>query len=332
MGKNTVTMNDIAELAGVSKATVSRVFSAPEKVNPSTRRKIQKIIEENNFVPNYAAQSLAGIRTKTIGIVVSELYNPFFMEVIEGVDAVVSDFDYSLLVFSSKWKKEKEVSDVVSLTNKRVDGVILAPIDENSGSIAKLKNSDVPFVLINFIPEDKTLNYVAFNNYAGGRMVAEFVNQIDKAQMILLAGYAHQTLDSRVRGFMDYVDNPESVIKYEGVRTFEDGIGMVSLLKARHSIESKKTVIFVTNDNVSIGLISELASEGIKIPEQVSVIGFDNIKMAAMCSVPLTTISQSMKDMGRLAAYDLLDLINGMKINESGHILEPKLVERESAR
>ena len=164
MNKDSITINDIARLAGVSKATVSRVLSNTGKVKEGTKARIQKVIDEYNYVPNYAAQSLAGAKTKTIGIVVAELYNSFFMEIIEGVDSVISNFDYSLLIFSSKWDEKKEENDVLSLINKRVDGIILSPIAERNGTIQRLKNADVPFVLINYIPDDKSLNYVAFNN------------------------------------------------------------------------------------------------------------------------------------------------------------------------
>ena len=220
----------------------------------------------------------------------------------------------------------------MSLINKRVDGIILSPIAERNGTIQRLKNADVPFVLINYIPDDKSLNYVAFNNYEGGKIVAEHVNTLDKAQVIMITGHPHQTLEDRARGFFDFINDPDDVIRYGGIETFDDGVDIVNVLISRHSINTKKTILYVTNDNVSIGIINKLYAEGIETPDQVSVIGFDDIKMAALCRVPLTTISQSIRDMGKLAAYDLMDMINGSIIRETGHIIQPRLIIRESSR
>lgn len=326
-----ITINDIARLAGVSKSTVSRVLSSPSMVKKSTRDTVMRIVQENGFVPNHLAQGLAGVATKTIGIVVDELYNSFFIEIVEGVDRIMSNFDYSLQLYSSRWVEEKELHHVSSLISKQVDGILLAPINNKGETIELLKHSGVPFVLVNSIPEDKTLNYVAFDNFKGGELVADYINTLEKEQVILVTGYPHQTMDDRVDGFYSKVNNPKNIIHYKGIKTFEDGLEIANILLARNRIRNKKTVIFITNDNVAVGVSHQLSCMGINIPEQVSIIGFDDIKLSSLCKIPLTTVSQSIQDIGKLAALDLLDLIKGLNINPSGHILEPKLIIRESS-
>ena len=326
-----ITINDIARLAGVSKSTVSRVLSSPSMVKKSTRDTVLKLVQEHGFVPNHLAQGLAGVATKTIGIVVDELYNSFFIEIVEGVDRIMSNFDYSLQLYSSRWVEEKELHHVSSLISKRVDGILLAPISHKGETIEMLKHSGVPFVLVNCIPEDKDLHYVAFDNYKGGELVADYVNAIEKEQVILITGYPHQTMNDRVEGFYSKVNNSENIIHYKGIKTFEDGLEIASILLARNRLRDKKTVLFITNDNVAVGVSHQLSCMGIEIPEQVMIIGFDDIKLSSLCKIPLTTVSQSIQDIGKLAALDLLDLIRGQDIGPSGHILEPKLIIRESS-
>ncbi|MDC7230671.1 MAG: LacI family DNA-binding transcriptional regulator [Sphaerochaetaceae bacterium] len=326
-----ITINDIAKLAGVSKSTVSRVLSNPSMVKKTTRDAVMKIVNENSFVPNHLAQGLAGVSTKTIGIIVDELYNSFFIEIVEGVDRILSNFDYSLQLYSSRWIEEKELHHVSSLISKQVDGILLAPINNEGETIDLLKHSNIPFVLVNCIPEDSSLNYVAFNNYRGGELVAEYINSLEKEQVVLITGYSHQTMDNRVEGFYSKVNYSDSVIRYNGIKTFEDGLEISNMLLARNHVGKKKTVLFITNDNVAIGVSHQLSHMGIKIPEQVAIIGFDDIKLASLCKIPLTTVSQSIKDIGKLAALDLLDLINGKAIDPPGHVLEPKLIVRESS-
>ena len=326
-----ITINDIARLAGVSKSTVSRVLSSPSMVKKSTREGVLKIIQEHSFVPNHLAQGLAGISTKTIGIVVDELYNSFFIEIVEGVDSILGNFDYSLQLYSSRWVEEKELHHVSALISKQVDGILLAPIAIKGETIDLLKQSGIPFVLVNCVPEDTSLHHVAFDNLKGGQLVADFVNTLEKEQIILITGYTHQTMDDRVEGFYSKVNNPDSVIRYKGIKTFEDGLEIADMLLARNAISTKKTVIFITNDNVAVGVSHKLSCMGIDIPSQVAIIGFDDIKLASLCKIPLTTISQSIKEIGKIAALDLIDLIHGQKIDSPGHILEPKLIIRESA-
>lgn len=326
-----ITINDIARLAGVSKSTVSRVLSSPSMVKKSTRDTVMRIVQENGFVPNHLAQGLAGVATKTIGIVVDELYNSFFIEIVEGVDRIMSNSDYSLQLYSSRWVEDKELHHVSSLISKRVDGILLAPISNEGETIEMLKHSGIPFVLVNCIPEDTSLHYVAFDNYKGGELVADYVNTLEKDQIILITGYPHQTMDGRVAGFYSKVKNSENIIHYKGIKTFEDGLEIANILLPRNRLREKKTVLFITNDNVAVGVSHQLSCMGINIPEQVSIIGFDDIKLSSLCKIPLTTVSQSIQDIGKLAALDLLDLIKGLNINPSGHILEPKLIIRESS-
>ena len=127
-----ITINDVAHIAGVSKSTVSRVMTNPSIVKAETREKVQRVIRKKNYVPSTIAQNLSGTPTKTVGIVINEMANFFFVEILEGVDRVLSANGYSLEIHSSQWIAEKESAQIRSLISKRADGVLLAPLSSSS--------------------------------------------------------------------------------------------------------------------------------------------------------------------------------------------------------
>ena len=206
-----MTISDIAEEAGVSKATVSRVLSNSPKVKPESKDKILQIIKKHSFVPNNLAQSLAGSPRKTVGIIIEELANFFFIEVADGFDQVTSQAGYSMQISSSKWNKEKELQLVQQLISSRVDGIILAPVSDKSESIELLQASDIPFLLINIIPKEKGIAYISCDNYQGGKLAADFFNRINRPSNILITGFKHQSIDHRVQGFKDNLDRKSVV-------------------------------------------------------------------------------------------------------------------------
>lgn len=326
-----VTIKDIAVEAHVSKATVSRVLSHPEQVNVKTRRKILDIMEKHSYIPNQLAQGLAGTLTRTVGVVIDELSNFFFIEIAEGVDRILSSNQYSMQLSSSRWIQERETDIVRSLISSRVDGVLLAPVAPESASIQLLKKSGTPFVIMNCIPEDPFLAYVSCDNISGGRLAAQYVNTHPREQTIMVTGYHHQSLQDRIDGFSQEYSSTAELKHYPNIRTFEDGYELIPILLTRDSIDRRKTTLFVTNDNVAIGIIQALLERGISIPQQVSVIGYDNIRLSNLSRIPLTTISQSIRDIGRIAALELMEMIRNPSRMPPQHLIKPELVVRKSS-
>jgi DNA-binding LacI/PurR family transcriptional regulator len=326
-----ITIADIAREAGVSKSTVSRVVSNPSLVKKNTRDKILAIIERSGYIPNNLAQSLAGSSTRTIGVIIDELSNFFFIEIAEGIDSVLSAAGYSMLLCSSRWIAERETSLVRSMISSRVDGVLLAPVSEKSKAITLLENRGLPFILMDCIPRSKKISCVALDNLMGGRMAGDFINKQRKRRLILITGYEHQTIRNRVAGLSEILNVSIKKVRYQGIKTMEEGYNLVPGLIKNEKILSKPSMLFVTNDNVAIGIINRLGEMKIRIPEQVAVLGYDNIKTAALCRSPLTTIGQPIFDMGRIAAEELLERIKDPLRPPLRRILEPVLIRRESA-
>jgi len=328
-----VTLADIAREAGVSKATVSRVLSRPDLVKPETLEKVATLIEKYAFVPSALARGLAGTATRNIGVIIDELSNNFFIEIAEGIDGVLSSAGYSMQLSSSRWILEKEISNVRHLLGNRVDGILLAPVFPESPSIRLLKESGVPFLVMNCIPEDPDISYVSCDNRMGGRLAAEYINSLNREQTIVITGYPHQSLKDRFEGFAENFRpvNGREFIHYSSIKTFEDGYEMVPVLISRNRLRDLSTTLFITNDNVAMGITTRLIELGIPVPHQVSVVGYDDIRLSSLCRIPLTTVSQSIRNIGKIAAMELLEFIQTTETSVKKTLVEPSLILRNSS-
>jgi DNA-binding LacI/PurR family transcriptional regulator len=327
-----MTINDIARLAGVSKSTVSRVMTNPQMVKKETREKILAVINKEHFVPNNIAQNLTGAPSKTIGVVIDELANYFFVEILAGIEKVLSSAGYSMQICSSQWIAEREMTQTQSLVSKRVEGILLAPLSSSSPSINFVMQSNVPLVVFNCIPDNPLCAYVTIDNKEGGRLVGKHMNEIHSTQNIVICGFEHQTIKDRVEGCKETLEHPEEVIIYRDVSTFEASETLVPTLIQQNHIDKIPTTLFITNDNVAIGILCKILQAGISIPNQVSIIGYDDILMANLCRIPLTTISQEPRKIGMLAAQKLLDIISAKAKPSVDTLLTPHLVLRESSK
>ncbi|MDR1374019.1 MAG: LacI family transcriptional regulator [Treponema sp.] len=326
-----ITIADIAKEAGVSKATVSRVLSKPYLVNEKTQEKIRSVIDKYSFIPSILAQGLAGMPTKNIGVLVDRFPNNFYIELADGIDSVISANNYFFQVMNSLWIPERELQGIRSMIKNRVDGILIAPISPDSPAVELLKKSDMPFVLMNCKSNDPNVSYVCTDNYMGGSLMAEHFNSLDHEQIIVVSVFDHQSVQDRIKGFLDHLySETVRIIRYSDAKTYEHGYELASLIVEHDSIRTKKTSLFVANDYVAVGVIARLLEMNIVIPGQVAVAGFDDIRVSALCKVPLTTVSQSVYDMGRTAAEDLLSIIQKTGRPPFKRIIKPRMVIRES--
>ena len=327
-----ITIADIAKEAGVSKATVSRALSKPDLLNENTREKINSLFEKYSYVPNPLARGLAGMPTKNIGVVVDEFPNNFYIDLADGIDRVISANNYSFQIMNSGWVPERELQNIRAMVKNKVDGILIAPASSDSETVDYLKKSGVPFVLMNCQSDDPEISYVTCNNYSGGALMAEHVNSLVQDQIIIVSVADHQSIRERIRGFTDHLNtSTERIFRYTNAKTYKDGYELAPHIVEQNSIKTKKTCLFVTNDYVAIGVIVRFLEMGISIPSQAAVAGFDNIRLSSLCRIPLTTVSQSVIEMGSSAAEALLNLINKNLKQPFKYIIEPRLVVRESA-
>ncbi len=323
-------INDIAAIAGVSKATVSRVLADSPNVRDSTRERIQKIIRDNNFEPNFLARSLSRRKTFSVGVIVEEMANPFFGSILSMIENVLNDKHYTMSLSSSNWVKEKEFAAVRNMIRNSVDGMIVSPIALKSETISILGKSSIPVLLLNNYTDNPAFSCVTSDNLQGGSLAADHLLSLpssERQQIIAVTGFKHQTLEERMDGFTRRI-KPEV---YEEINTYEDGLNLVPTLLTRNSINEIKTCLFITNDNVAMGVQEGLLRHQVNIPGDVRMIGYDNIDFSGRCRVPLTTIEQSPGEMGRIAAMEILDMIENPEKELRKFRLPTRLIIRESS-
>lgn len=333
-----LTIVDIAKLAGVSKATVSRVINNnPNGVSIETRNKILNIIDENRFQPSFLARGLATKKTKTIGLIIPDIANPFFPQLVRGIEDYAHKAGYSLFLCNSDNDLKKEKEYVSVLIEKGVDGVILAPSSSTGFNVKNdlLTVNDIPSVLLD--------RYVINSNYDAGVFVDNVkgaymaVNQLihngNKNIAYISGSILITTSIDRFRGYSKALAENNLNVNNKLIREGDFSIqsGFIATTELIHD-KVEFNAIFAENDMMAIGVIKALKKFNIKIPGEVEVIGFDNIELSSIFEPPITTVSQPIYKMGKLSAETIIKLIEKKEIENSILILEPELIIRETTK
>lgn len=330
--KNNPTIADIAKKAGVSTTTVSRVISNSQKVKPNTKDKVQSVIKELGYVPNYFAQRLAGNESKQIGVIVDELGNFFFTEVVEALQDYFNKQGYSIQIAYSKWDEEKEEEAVKNFISNNVEGIIIAPVNSKTKAIDLMNTRNFPFIAINCILDDDTSTCIVNNNFKGGGIAANYFNERPANQTFILSGWNDQSMIFRKEGFINNYYDRDNIINYADLLGDNKIKDVVELLIKKHDIKNIKTNIFITNDILAIPLVNYLVENEVDIPNTVSIISYDNIYFSRYTRLPLTTIDHGIQQMCSLAASKLIDKINSKIINDKTTYIEPKIIFRETTK
>jgi len=328
-----LTLEDIAKLSGFSRSTVSRVLNHDQRVNPDTRETIQKIIEEHNFYPNLAARGLASGHTNVLGVIIpagvpSLFTDPYFPLLLQGVSATCNQKDYSVMLSISDVHYEKRLLGRL-IHNKLVDGVIVASTLIGDPMLTTLTNSDLPFVIIGRQPNLEA-NDVDVDNRHAARLGVNYLIGQGYNRIAHITGPLNQKPGvERFDGYKDaLISNGvrvDSKLVAEGNFTEVGGyMGMKKLLSA------KPDVVFAASDMTAIGALRCLNENGLSVPEDIALLGFDDIPVSANITPSLTTIRQPIYTMGKAAADMLIDIVsNGSK--ELQHLILPtELVIRNS--
>ena len=340
-----VTITDIAKQAGVSKATVSRVLNnRPEGVGAEKRAQIQAILNETGFQPSGFGRGLATGKSHSIGLIIPNITNPFYPLLVRGVEDVLNHAGYSLFLCNSDGNLTKENEYVRILMEKGVDGVILnSAASEFDGQLSLLQSWDVPCVLLDRIIEGQTMHYGVFlDNREGARLATRHLLSQDGIRLVYLNGPAeHSQSKLRRAGMEDALS--EKGLPIASVRIFQ---GDDSINSGQHLIGEALdawehdpsgvglpfNAVFACNDLMAIGALRALKLRNVKVPDEVQIIGFDDIELAQLVEPALSTVSQPTFDMGSKSAELLLQLINGKKPRTKTVTMKPSLVIRGTTR
>ncbi|WP_261903255.1 DNA-binding transcriptional regulator CytR [Vibrio fortis] len=326
------TMKDVAQLAGVSTATVSRALMNPEKVSVSTRKRVETAVLEAGYSPNTLARNLRRNESKTIITIVPDICDPYFAEIIRGIEDAAVENDYLVLLGDSGQQKKRESSFVNLVFTKQADGMLLLGTD-HPFDVSKAEQKNLPPMVMacEFAPELE-LPTVHIDNLTSAFEAVNYLAQLGHKRIAQISGPTSATLcQFRQQGYQQALRragvtmNP--AYSTVGDFTFEAGAQAVRQLLA---LPEQPTAIFCHNDAMAIGAIQEAKKLGLRVPHDLSIVGFDDIQFAQYCDPPLTTISQPRYEIGRQAMLMMLDMLKGNDVQAGSRLLEAKLVVRGS--
>lgn len=327
------TIYDIAEKANVSISTVSRVFNGSASVSKKTRKKVEKAMEDLNYFPNALARSLVNKSSNTIGVVVSDITNPFFTEVIEGIEDYLASQGFTLFLSSSRYMVDKENLYISQLIEKRVDGLILFnTCTEENSIIGRIKNI-VPVVTVQSALTDT--NCVNTSDEEGAYNAVEYlIKQGHKNIAFLVYNFENSTIRNRLKGyFKAHKANGIEVNKeYVLSSDFTPYCGYHMTNEVLDKMP-EVTAIFTYNDQLAVSAYYAIQMRGLKIPDDMSIVGYDNIELANLMRPALTTVEQPIYEIGRSAAELIISKIRDQKrLNYHKVFIPTKLIVRDSVK
>lgn len=336
--KKTVTLKTIANQVGVSIPTVSRVLNGKSKyyrIADETRELILKASRELNYSPNQLARGLRLKRTNTLGYITPDISNPFFSTIARVVEKYALKQGYSIVLCDSEENTEIEKKSIKLLIDRKIDGLIISPVGQEVEHLLEASSKNVPIVLIDRFFPDLDFPYVSSDNYKGALEAATYLIECGHTKIAYIQGLKNTSPNNeRVRGFIDALKNfgieaDPSLIVGNNFGEENGYIEMKLLLKR----SNKPSAVFAGSNLISLGALRALAEENLKIPDDISMISFDDQPYSRFLATPMTTVSQPSSQIGQLATKILTDLIESNKQFEPKGILLPTtLIKRNSVK
>ena len=328
--KMPVTIKEIAKVAGVSHTTVSRALNDNPVISADTTQRIQELARKMGYVPSAVAQSLRGRKTFTVGMVVTSLDDPFFGRVVGGVEQVARAANYSVFLSTSHNQPEQELAVVESLYRRRVDAIIITSMRVDSVYHQELDNMDVPVVLINNQTEGEFHHSVAVDDVQGSQAAVEHLLQLGHRRIGYVGTPNHPRSNrERFDGYRrahEHLTIPldqDLALTSTGSDFVERGRTALTGL-----LEAGATAAFCYNDLTAVGLMTACRERRVRIPEDFSIVGYDDLELSSYVTPSLTTVHQPRLRMGKLAMQMTLDLLNQKSVRLQ--LLPCDFVERES--
>lgn len=333
-----LTIEDIAREAGVSKATVSRVMNGTKAVSPELFKRVTDIIEKNDFKPNELARGLVTSKTNTIGIVLPDISNPIFGALTKGINSYCQKKDYTVLVCESGGEKEKEIKLLKRLADKKIDGVLFAGVDVDARLIQSMKEDEYPVVLVtNETPcGENIIATVVHDNVQATKEAVEFLIKNGHRKIAFISGPENDYSSGikRMEGYRMALEENNITIEKSyiehGKFTFDSGFQ--SMKKLYEENADLPTAVMVCSDLMAIGAIQYLKTAGVKVPEDISVMGFDDSELAMYCDPPLSTVRISYYEEGEKAARELLKRIDRQTEENRTCYIGYKIIRRNSVK
>ncbi|MEJ3750303.1 LacI family DNA-binding transcriptional regulator [Actinomycetes bacterium KLBMP 9797] len=336
MSRPAVSVRDVAVRAGVSVGTVSNVLNHPKVVAPATRSRVLAAIHELGFVPNDAARHLRRGRGRTLGLVVLDVANPFFTDVAKGVEDATGNAGMPVIFCNSDGDPVKENAYLDLLEEQRVRGILIAPIDEASDRLRRLREHGVCVVLLDRKAAQADACSVSVDDYLGGQLAIRHLIEAGHRRIAFVGGSSLRQVRERHAGAQRALADAGLDARLHRIDT--PALTAAAGRDAAARIlgiprQSRATAIFCANDLLALGVLQGLTRQRVRVPEDIAIVGYDDIDFAAAAAVPLTSVRQPRERLGRTAATLLLEEANDPATHSHRQVVfEPELVVRESSR
>lgn len=327
------TIYDVAEKAGVSIATVSKVVNNTGRISEKTRKRVTEIMQVLDYQPSSVAAALTGKKTYTVGVLVPDIANPFFAEVARALENRARESGYTLILCSTDYKQQREREYLELFSKKQVDGVLVAIEPEEMDHFKKFSDRGVPSVMLSVNHLDASASVVMTDNVRGGYLAGKYLLSQGHHEVAIMYEKQRQSGRSRLIGFQQALS--EAGVMLEDLHIIDSRSEISEAREAAKKLlrlPKKPTAVFAATDLMAIVCINEARSVGVRVPDDLSVIGFDNTIYAEIADPGLTTIEQPITE---LAHYSFDHLLKLMKQPDGiGHriMLAPTLIERESVQ
>lgn len=328
------TIHDVARLAGVSAGTVSNVLNRPGYVAAPTRERVLATIADLRFTPVQRARKFPAGRQRTLGLALADLANPFFVDVALGAEAEAKSLGVGVVMIHNSEDAGREQDNLEVLVQQRVHGIMIAPVGTDDSAMDHLDARNIPLVYVDRVDERSDRCWVKTDDVAGGRLAGDHLIALGHREVAFVGNLGSSAqVDRRFDGFAAPLT--EAGVIPERIATDSwriiDGRKAGAALAAR-PVRELPTAVMCGNDLIALGVLLEFTLHGIRVPDEISIVGFDDLSWLEVATVPLTTVRQPRKELGRRAVRLLLDEIdNGEAHVHSHQLLAPELVIRASS-
>lgn len=329
-----ITIKDVSVAAGVSTATVSRVLAGLNEVSEAARQRVLETAKALNYQPNRNARNLRKRTTSKIGVIISDIQNPFFGSVVRGIEKNTIKGDYTLILGNSDEEPERERKLINMLLEEGVAGIILAPTCADAGSYKPLFLAGTPFVVIDRRLPQPDVDMVLVDGAAGARIAVDYLVELGHKKIGFVGGLKHlSVMHAREQGYLEALQKHNLPVREnylcQGNNRQDGGYVAVGELLVQ---EDPPSAVLIANNLMTLGGLQAIHEHGYEIPEHISVVGFDDMDWAPSLRPPLTVVAQPAYEMGEKAAAILLERIQSPGFAHQTVVLNTSLVIRASCR
>ncbi|WP_066172974.1 catabolite control protein A [Bacillus marinisedimentorum] len=330
-----ITIYDVAREAGVSMATVSRVVNGNPNVKPTTRKKVNEAIERLGYRPNAVARGLASKKTTTVGVIIPDVSSIFFGELARGIEDIATMYNYNIILSNSDQNTDKELHLINTMLGKQVDGIVFMGGKITEEHVEEFKKSPVPIVLAATTEQSHSVPSVNIDYKQAAFDAVKHMTDHGHNRIGYVSGPLEDPINGeyKITGYKEALE--EAGLSYDenliviGDYTYDSGLEAAETFM---NLDQPPTAVFSGTDEMALGVIHGFQDSGLRVPEDVEVIGFDNTRLAKMIRPQLTTIVQPMYDIGAVAMRLLTKLMNKEATEDQTIVLPHRIEERSSTK